>query len=232
MRDDDLRRRMQVLDEVPNRREWPALGQVQEVSRPGPVTSGWRRAGTAALALAISAAAVALVVRAFPAEPSKPESNEPAGAQSVSPCAPITEDTQFRDTALGQWLATVLTNVGAPAGHGLGEAALVEEDFAYSLDVPAYRGRFEINVSAEEPDPENVDVSFLPVRATSGNFTLRGAFTGEEGFQQFLIIGEGVWVSVYVIPTPDRIPTPVMVEWFERVADRAQISPAPVCTGS
>jgi hypothetical protein len=151
------------------------------------------------------------------------------GGQSSSACAEITEQTRFRDTALGQWLSTVLTGVGAPGGHGLDRTDLVEEHFAYTLDVPAYRGRFEVNMSAEEPDPENVDLSFLPVLAKSEGFTLRGTFTGEDGFQQFVIIGDGVWLSVHVIPSPDQIETPVMVEWFERVADRARTESAPLC---
>jgi hypothetical protein len=162
-------------------------------------------------------------------EPSGLFAYRSGGGQSASACAEITEQTRFRDTALGQWLSTVLTDVGAPGGHRLDRTALVEEHFAYTLDVPAYRGRFEVNVFAEEPDPENVDLTFLPVLAKSEGFTLRGTFTGEEGFQQFVIIGDGVWLSVHVIPSPDQIETPVMVEWFERVADRARTEPAPLC---
>jgi hypothetical protein len=124
----------------------------------------------------------------------------------------------------------VLVDVGAPGGYALSQDLLVEEHFAYTLNVPEYQGHFEVNVSAEEPDPLNVDLSFLPVIVKSEDYTLRGAYKGKEGLQQFLVIGGGVWVGVHVIPTPERIDIGPVAVWFERVVDVAEVDAPPSCT--
>jgi hypothetical protein len=183
-----MKKRMAALDRADPPRPWPELRDVRPPTEGmEPRSAGWRRAGIVLLALTVSAATIAFAMGAFSTEGSSLAPGATVEPQSQSPCAPITKKTRFTDTALGHWLAEVLVDVGAPGGYALSQDLLVEEHFAYTLNVPEYQGHFEVNVSAEEPDPLNVDLSFLPVIVKSETTHCGARIRERKGFSSSLL---------------------------------------------
>jgi hypothetical protein len=88
---------------------------------------------------------------------------------------------------------------------------------SWRLALPAY---------SEEPDRLNVQIKAIPVVARAAGYTLH-ANRVEGKTQQFLAAGHGVWVTMHVVPTGDRMQRSAAVEWFRRFVMSAKARPAP-----
>lgn len=74
---------------------WPEVERRERAPEPTPGTSGWRRLGIAAAALAIGTAAVVLVVHAFPPQRRTDVGTTPSASNGVIAYSPIGEQRVF-----------------------------------------------------------------------------------------------------------------------------------------
>lgn len=100
-------------------------------------------------------------------------------------------------------------------------------DLAFLLQLPQYRGRFDVALFAEPPDITNVKINNIPVKARSGEWTLHAGWVRKVPLQQFIAASPDLCITVHVIPREDRTSRGAMKKWFHRLADAVADHPAP-----
>jgi hypothetical protein len=163
-----------------------------------------------------------------------------ATGAAPTPCTPIeaadASKIRLSETRLGQWLLDLLPRAGAPEGWQLRP----EQMSGGVLELPQYKGRFQVSVGATRPDLVNFsEPPASPLLAKSGEYMLSGGSTGPEGHQSFILVRPEVWIGVKVAPEPpgytwenpdqQGIRHEAMVEWFHRIVAEMEQLPPPAC---
>jgi hypothetical protein len=145
--------------------------------------------------------------------------------QSSLPCEVGTGSDDVRDTKFGHWLIALLQRTGAPEGWAVPVDAIGEWSGEIVLRLPEYAGRFRLSLFAEPPDRLNVEIGTIPVIGRAEGLTFRA--TDIPGFQQYIVVGEGVWITTHVLPGRERISDKAMTDWFRDVVRAFQQVPPP-----
>jgi hypothetical protein len=161
-----------------------------------------------------------------------PEARGPSTIQmsTLSSASPRTNPPVLAPWPCQPWLRTLLLEVGGPGASDL-QPGFMKEVLGSTLriDAPAYSGRFDVTLFAEEPDTLNVQTETIPVIARRDGFALH--YTRVQGpTQQFTMASDDVWIPMHVVPQSNRMSVRLVERtWFPAVVRAIGQTPPPDC---